>query len=281
MSELIRFEWPEIGLKHGLSMDSRIAPNALVRSAVFSTQEYQGKGRPLITTPLPLATIKPYTIEQVAGPRLSQSDADLFFLLLSNLYRTGAPTGPTDLYVRRNEVYAALGRSRGGKSDLLLHESLQRLCSAELKYDVLGSRNQTTLLSRCDRLDDDNKLYHYRARIASAVAPLLEAGEWLLLQGKVRKQLAADPLAVGLHAFYASHQHAYPMLTATLKALMGRESMQESKWQGALAVSLGRVQAATGWLKCGIASSGTYAGKVVVQTGVVRRRKPQPPEVST
>lgn len=182
------------------------------------------------------------------------------------------------MYFRRNEVFAALGRSRGGKSDLLLDDSLQRLCSAEFKYDVLGSRHQTTLLSSCDRMDGDND---YRATIAGAVAPLLDAGEWLLLQGKIRKQLAADPLAVGLHAFYASHQHAYPMLTTTLKALMGRESMQESKWQAKLVLSLGLVQAATGWLKCGIASSGQYAGKVVVQTGVFRRKQPQPQDVST
>lgn len=268
-------EWPEISLRYGLSSDTRLAANALVRSAMFSTLDFSGAAeRSLVAEPLRISTIKPYRIEQIAGARLSQSDAELFFVLLSRLYRNGTPQRGAAVYFSRREICTELGRSRGGKTDTLLDESLQRLCSAEFEYEVLGSHHRTTLLSHADRFIDDRP-YDYKITIADLVAPLLEAGEWLVLQGKVRKQLAADPLAVGLHAFYASHQRAYPMLTSTLKALMSRETMQESKWKSALSLALERVQAATGWMQCEVARSGPYEGKVVVQTGIIRRKKPK------
>lgn len=270
LEETTATTWPELGLPHGLLTDIPLAANALVRCAVFSTLEYAGAAqRPEITEPLSLATIAPYRIEQVAGMRLSQSDADLFFWLLSRAYRDGAPTGKVWVFFKRSEALAALGRARGGKTDILLEDSLRRLCGADFVYKVPGTVGQTRLLSHIERVGD--KPYDYKVTIADGVAALLDGGEWLVLPGREREQLAGDPLAKGLHAFYASHKSAYPMLPATLKRLMGRESMQDSKWRHALENALAKVQAATGWRRCELVKVGLLAGKVVVQKGVTIR----------
>lgn len=267
--------WPELSLPHGLLADTRIAPNALVRSATFSTLEYAGGAqRPEIAAePLCLAAIKPYVIVQVAGLRLSQSDADLFFWLLSRVYRGGAPKGDAPAFFKRAEALAALGRKRGGKTDLLLEDSLLRLSGAAFAYEIPGTVGRTKLLSCVERFDGGERPYDYKVAVAGGVAPLLDDGEWQVLSGKIREQLASDPLARGLYAFYASHQSAFPMLPDTLKGLMGRESMQDSKWRLALVNALGRVQAVTGWFQCELVQTGPLAGKVVVQKGNVRRRR--------
>lgn len=267
-------EWPALSLRYGLLDDTRLAANALVRSAVFSTLDFAGGAkRPEIVEPLELAAIKPYRIEQVGGVRLSQTDADLFFWLLSRAYRSGAPKAGALVYFKRAEALEELGRTRGGKTDALLEESLQRLYSADFAYEIPGVVGRSRLLSCIEHFEDSGKPYDYKVMVSDGVAALLADGEWLVLLGKVKEQLARDPLAKGLYAFYASHKTAFPMLPSTLKALMGRESMQESKWRHALETALAKVQAATGWFQCELVKTGQLAGKVVVNKGSSRRRK--------
>lgn len=267
--------WPELELKYGVLADTRIAANALVRSAVFSTLDYSGGAqRPEINDePLSLAAIKPYRIEQVAGPRLSQTDADLFFWLLSRAYRDGTPAASACVYFTRAEALTALHRKRGGKTDSLLDESLQRLYGADFTYQMPGVEGRSRLVSCVERFDAAEKPYEYKVTISDGIASFLDGGEWIALSAAVRAELANDPLARGLYAFYASHSTAYPMLPATLKALMGRESMQESKWLHALKKALAKVKEATGWVQCEVAEKGKWEGKVVVIKGGTISRK--------
>lgn len=270
--------WPELTLPHGLLADTRIAANMLVRSAAFSTLDYAGGAvRPAIDEPLSLAAIAPYSLEQVAGVRLSQTDADLFYWLLSRAYRGGAPRGNARVYFKRGEALAALGRGRGGKTDVLLDESLARLYQADFKYAVPGAVGRSRLVSCIERFDDDDKPYDYRVTVSDGVAALLDGGEWLVLLGKEREQLAGDPLAKGLHAFYTSHKSAFPMLPSTLKALMGRESMQDSKWRHALDRALAHLKEVTGWVQCEVVKAGPLAGKVVVLKGLKRGKRATKP----
>lgn len=268
-------EWPELTLPHGLLTDARISANLLVRSAAFSTLDYAGGAiRPEIKEPLPLVAIAPYQLEQTAGVRLSQSDADLFYWLLSRAYRHGTPKeGNVWVYFKRSEALAALGRARGGKTDALLDDSLMRLYQADFAYNVPGTIGRSRLVSCIERFKDEDKNYDYRVSISDGVAALLDGGEWLVLLGKEREQLANDPLAKGLHAFYTSHRSAFPMLPSTLKALMGRDSMQDSKWRHALDKALEHVQKVTGWLQCEVVKEGPYAGKVVVHKGYKPRKR--------
>ena len=291
MSENVVAVWPELKLPHGVKNDARIAPHVLVRSAVFSTLEYAGAAqRPIVvkTAPLQLDAMSHYRVQQLEGPRLSQSDADLMFWLLSRAYRSGAPNDRATVFFKRGEALTALGRSRGGKTDALLDDSLQRLCAAEFHFEERDKATeemkplaQTRLLSRVERIDDEAKPYDYRVTIAEGVAPLLEGGSWLVLPGQVRRELASDPLARGLHAHFASNARVHATWSETLKGQMGRagemgrEQMQASKWRGVLTSALAKVQAATGWPQCELVTEGPLAGKVLVRKGSVPRR-PEP-----
>lgn len=277
MDELTsRTVWPVIPFQYGIQADIRIAANLLVRSAAFSTLDYAGGAvRPEIKEPLSLTTIAPYGLEQVAGVRLSQSDADLFYWLLSRAYGRGAPKGDAWVYFKRAEALAALSRVRGGKTDSLLEDSLMRLYQADFAYKLPGTAGRSRLVSCIERFDAGEKPYDYKVAVSDGVAALLDGGEWLALRGKERDQLAGDPLAKGLHAFYASHLSAFPMLPSTLKALMGRESMQDSKWRNALDKALEKVKEATGWFQCEMAKAGPYKGKVVVVKGRRVRKVPK------
>jgi len=297
VSESVVAVWPELKLPHGMKEDTRIAPHILVRSSVFSTLEYAGAAqRPMIlkSEPLPLGAMSHYRVKQLEGPRLSQTDADLMFWMLSRAYRYGAPKDKATVFFKRGEAITALGRKRGGKTDVLLDSSLQRLCSAEFHFEERDKATeemrplaQTRLLSKIERVQDDAKRYDYRVTIADGVAALLENGSWVRLSGPVREELASDPLARGLYACFESNKKVYATLPETLKEQMGRteeldraedtdkKGMQTSKWLHALRRALARVQAATGWSQCELVAAGPLAGKVQVTKGNVRRR-PEP-----
>lgn len=296
MSESKVAVWPELKLPHGVKPGTRIAPHVLVRTSVFSTLEYSGAAkRPLIhkSEPLPLDGMSQYRAEQLEGHRLSQSDADLLFWLLARAYRDGAPKDQAVVFFKRGEALTALGRIRGGKTDNMLDQSLQRLRAAEFnfeeKYEDKGMLplSQTRLLSRVDRANDDTKHYDYRVTIADGVAELLRDGSWVLLSSEVREELASDPLAKGLYALFESNEIVHPTKPETLQRGMGRgevkdargepriNAMQPSKWLFALRRALARVQSARGWLQCEVAQEGLHAGKVVVTKGGQRRRPVQ------
>lgn len=283
MSEHVAAVWSELKLPHGVKEDARIAPHILVRSSVFSTLEYAGAAqRPIIVraAPLRLHAMSQYRVEQLEGPRLSQTDADLMFWMLSRAYRDGAPKDKAKVFFKRGEALTALGRSRGGKTDASLDGSLQRLHSAEFHFEerdkvtkAMMPLIQTRLLSRVEEVDDDAKHYDYRITIADGLAVLLENGSWVALSGKVRQELVGDPLAQGLYAHFASNDIVHPTWSETLRREMGREYMQTSKWGHALKRALIKVQAATGWAQCELLETGELAGKVVVRKGGVHGRR--------
>lgn len=263
--------WPKLSLPHGLLPGTLLAANVFVRSAMFSTLDYAGSARrPDVLESLKISAIAPYDVEQVGGSRLSQSDADLLFWLLARAYRGGPPRGPARVYFRRAEALAALQRKRGGKTDALLDVSLIRLSRAEFVAKFHAVNSKFRLLACVERVEREEKQYDYWVDISGGVAELLACGEWLLI-GEERGLLAGDSLARGLHAFYTSHKSAYPMLPSTLKAIMGRESMQNSKWRRALDAALLKVRGVTGWWQCEVVKTGPHAGKVVVLKG----RKPK------
>lgn len=303
MSQNVVTSWPELKLPYGLQDEKRLAPHALVRSSVFSTLEYSGAAvRPVVvkTAPLQLPAMSQYRVEQLEGPRLSQSDADLMFWILARAYRHGAPKNKATVFFKRAEVLKALCRKRGGKTDAMLDASLQRLCSAEFRFEERDKATeemrplvQTRLLASADRIEDDAKPYDYRVTIADGVGALLENGSWVALQGSVRNELASDPLALALYAQFESNEKVYPTHAETLKGQMGRagvvlttvetdseevpkkKGMQTSKWLSALRQALARVEVATKWPQCELATEGPSAGMVVVRKRNVRRR-PQP-----
>lgn len=99
----------------------------------------------------------------------------------------------------------------------------------------------TKLLSKFEHLCTAFPKYDYAVKIAEGVSALMQDDAWLALPIQVRRKLGADPLAKGLHAYFASNKQVFAMWPDTLKGLMGRESMQNSKWVLALERALAQI----------------------------------------
>ena len=289
MSHELRTHWPDLRLPHGVKTDSLIIPHVLARSAVFGTLEYAGGAiRPTVShdNPLSLDATSQYEVEQTNGPRLSQGDADLFYWMLGRVYRDGAPPGSAQTRFKRAEALTALGRTRGGKSDFLLENSLQRLVQAHFNFRIrdcatgeMQHWTSTRLLSASQRPENNTTQYDYHVEFAEEVALLLHDNSWLTMRGAVRNRFVGDSLAKGLHAYFASNKQVFAMWPETLKRLMGRETMQNSKWLRVLGAALKKISTETGWPQCEIVQVGQHAGKVSVRKGGIRNVADAPQQI--
>lgn len=273
-------DWPKLVLKYGLIDGNLIAPNVLVRSAVFSARDFNGHAtREAIAEPEHLPSNEPYVVVQMEGERLSQSDAEVFFWLLSRAYKVNPPRSPVQVCFQIGDAVKELGRARGGKTVKLFEDSLMRLAEAAFSFGRDGGPAvNTKLLVSVERLTSEAGTSDYNVTLADGVAKLLVGRDWVYLRGHERRALVGDSLAKALYAFYASHETPYAMRWSTVQGIMGRNGVgvQDSKWRLALVNALERVKLATGWFRCELATEGEYAGLVVVQKSESSKPPPVP-----
>lgn len=264
--------WPKLPLPHGLGRNL-VTAHTLARSAVFSTQSYGPKAeRPRYFERTQLATTKTSGIKvfQTAGHQLDQGDADVFYELLRRVFADeGEMQRESRVCFNRAELLKALGRSAGGKTRKLLDESLDRLFRAEFEFSVPGLfTGKSRLILKIYRRDKESAaVFDFDVLLDVELARLFDREQWALLRQSQRQVLEGRPLAKGLHGYYSTHVSPHPMCPETLKQLMGRQTMQESKWRTALLAALVELKRATGWTKCELATQGKDAGKVVVVRG--------------
>nr|WP_294866546.1 plasmid replication initiator TrfA [uncultured Pseudogulbenkiania sp.] len=261
-------KWPELPLPYGLHKNF-VTPNALAQSAIFSTQFYRRHvDRPQYFEKTQLAATGGSEIYQTVGQQLDQNDADVFYELIRQVFEQGKEGGrEARVRFNRSAMLSALGRAPGGKTRKLLDDSIDRLFAAEFEFvipDVFTGKSRLILKMHRQESRSDSGC-DYDVLLDLELAQLFNKRQWAILKKTERSLLAGDLLAKGLHAYYSTQQTPYPMKPSTLKTLMGREAMQESKWRMALQVSLEKVKQATGWTVCELSSQGATAGKVVVE----------------
>jgi len=257
--------WPSKVADKGLT--NFITPNAMARSAIFSTQVFRGQAaRPRYLGKTPLACLGSMSVFQLAGEQLDQNDADVFYELLRRAIAQGdASAREARVQFNRTELLTALGRARGGKTLKLLNESLERLTDATFYFEIPGLfTGRSRLILKALTKEIHAQECDYDVLIDVELAKLFAREQWAFLRKKERDSLAGDPLAKGLHAYYATHKEPYPVLVDTLQGLMGRQTMQPSKFKKALSASLAKLKAVTGWHTCEIANAGDDAAKVRV-----------------
>lgn len=269
-------EWPKLPLPYGPGQNFIVA-HTFSRSAMFSTQLYRRHAeRPIYLGKTELATTltSDARVFQTRGHRLDQGDADVFYELLRRMF-VKENEFHRDAWIRfnRSELLDALGRRRGGKTRTLLDESLDRLSRAEFDFVVPGLLAGRARMIRKMRPAGSREAMDcdYGILLDAELARLFGSGQWTLLRQLERRRLAGNPLAKGLHALYASFTRPYPMKSSTLKQLMGRESMRESKWRTALQTALHDIKQATGWSTCELQSTSAGDWKVVVAKGPAAR----------
>ena len=271
--------WPKLELKHGLKNGIRLNPNAFSRTAIFSTRTFNGGAiRPSADNqPIQIESIKPYEVTQIAGERLSQSDADLFFWLLAKAYADGPPKNTATVSFKRSEAFAGIGMANSGAALKLFEKSLDRLDKAKFRWswDNGASGLRAGLINKLGWCAPGTEAFDYWLSLDLGIANLLLEKAWSLLDAEERSKIGNDPLAKGLHTFYTSHEdNPFPMKASTLKRIMDRESMQDSKWRIALIKALARVKAATNWPTCELMDHGPTKDKVVIQKRRKATRKP-------
>ncbi|NPT54594.1 plasmid replication initiator TrfA [Paraburkholderia elongata] len=268
--------WPELKLPHGLGKNF-ITAHTLARCAIFSTQAWSRLSpRPKYPERKQLATTETsgITVFQTAGEQLDQGDADVFHELLRRVFVEGGNTrGEHHVRFNRGEFLRALGRARGGTTGERLDASLNRLYEARFEFDVPGlfKGKSSLILNIYSRETDSTKDFDYDVLLDVSLARLFPKTQWTLLRRRERDKLI-DPLAKGVHAYYSTHKAPYPMKAETLQNLMGRESMQPSKWRIALRTALEAVQKATGWTRCALEyAENTRTWMVFVEKGVTAK----------
>lgn len=258
--------WPTKIAERGLT--NFVTPYAMARSAIFSTQIYRGQtGRPRYLEKTPLVCLGSMSVFQLAGEQLDQNDADVFYELLRRVIAQGdASAREARVQFNRLDLLKALGRTRGGKTITLLNESLERLTDATFYFEIPGlfTGRSRLILKALTKEEMHAQEYDYDVLIDVELSKLFARERWAFLRKKERDSLAGDPLAKGLHAYYATHKDPYPVLVDTLQALMGRQTMQPSKFKKALSDSLANLKAATGWHTCEIVNARGDAAKVCV-----------------
>ncbi|OWJ57812.1 plasmid replication initiator TrfA [Paraburkholderia caledonica] len=259
--------WRKLPLKYGLR-NNLVTAHALARSAIFSTQSYRCHAqRPLYLEKTPLTSTSDIKVFQTAGHQLDQGDADVFYELLRRVFASECEMQrESRVCFNRAELLKALGRSSGGKTRKLLDESLDRLFRAEFEFSVPGLfTGKSRLILKMHRRDKESTaVFDFDVLLDVELAKLFDRKQWALLRQSQRQLLEGNPLARGLHAFYSTLVSPYPMYPETLKQLMGRQTMQESKWRAALLTALDKLKRATGWTRCELETEGKNAGKVVV-----------------
>ncbi|VVE76985.1 TrfA protein [Pandoraea captiosa] len=248
--------WPKLPLKYGLNRNF-VAPNSLAQSAVFSTQYYRSNAdRPEYSAPEKLRALNKIEVFQTAGHRLDQGDADVFYELLRRVLENGREMDrETHVRFNRGELLKALGRTRGGTTRTSLEASLDRLYRAEFKFSVPSLfEGRSRLILKMIRSSPDSPMeYEYDVLLDVELARLFDGGQWTLLRRAQRDKLKNMALARGLHALYSTLLTPHPMLPKTIQELMGRDSMQDSKWRKVLAEALKELKKATGWARCELA----------------------------
>lgn len=201
-AKVIQFPlWPE---------PVRGMPNPALRSALFSA--VQSKDRRFINYEL-IAAVDGVEI-RFKGEQLNQEDLEVCAQVF-HLARIH-PLGDT-CHTAAHALLKSLGRHTGNSEHKQIHQSFLRLQahSVEIKagrYTYFGS-----LIMKGVK---DDLTRHYLIKINPDLAPLFNNG-WTGLDAWQRRTLRGKPLALWLHAFYASHAQPYPYKVATLRDLCG------------------------------------------------------------
>jgi hypothetical protein len=206
-------------------------PNPALRSALFSA--VQSKDRRFLNDE-PIAAVNGIEM-RFKGEQLNQEDLDVCAQVfhLARLH----PLGDT-CHTSAHGLLKSLGRHIGNSEHIQLYRSLRRLQAhgVEIKagrYTYFGS-----LIMKGVK---DDLTRRYLIKVNPDLAPLFHNG-WTALDAEQRRKLRSKPLALWLHAFYASHAEPYPYKVQTLRDLSGSRTANLKHFRAALRRALAELQ---------------------------------------
>jgi TrfA protein len=195
-------------------------PNPALRSALFSA--IQSKDRRFLDHEL-IAAVTGFEIRFI-GKQLNQEDLEVCAQVfhLARLH----PLGDT-CHMVAHAFLKSIGRHTGKSEHVQLHQSLLRLQAHSLE---IKAGRYTYFGSLIEKGIKDELTRHYRVKVNRDLAPLFNNG-WTALDAEQRQKLRGKPLALWLHAFYASHDKPYPYKVETLRDLSGSRTKNLFKFR--------------------------------------------------
>lgn len=270
------YVWPCLAVPRYMLDNARATPHLLIRTSLFSTRKFSGGAVREVASksnPITMAAIGGYACRQIDGVRMDQGDGEIYAWLLNRAYLQGV-TGKNEMRIcfTREEAFKELGRSRGTKGFKLFEESLLRLYQADVEYETQYATGRTRLISSIEKPLDEKKFgYDYEVLLSAKLGEFFFGDDFRLIPNSEHTALKSY-LAKWLHAFYSSHNTPFPYKTDTIKTLVDRHFVQESKWQEALTTSLADVKRVTGWPTCEVRNLNENR-KVVVRKSVAYQPK--------
>jgi TrfA protein len=206
-------------------------PNPTLRSALFSA--VQSKDRRFINYEL-IAAVAGVEI-RFLGKQLNQEDLEVCAQVfhLARLH----PLGDT-CHTSAHGLLKSLGLSTGRTNHRQLHASLIRL---QQPFEIKAGRYSYSGSLIMEGAKDD-LTRHYVIKVNPKLAPLFHNG-WTGLDAQQRRKLRGKPLALWLHAFYASHAKPYAYKVETLRDLSGSRTANLKHFRQSLRRALDELQA--------------------------------------
>ncbi|MBV9305903.1 MAG: hypothetical protein JOZ45_07180 [Acidobacteriaceae bacterium] len=207
-------------------------PNPALRSALFSA--IRSKDRRFIDHEL-ISAVDGIEI-RFTGKQLNQEDLDVCAQVfhLARLH----PVGDT-CHTSAHGLLKALGRHTGNSEHRQLHRSLLRLQAHGVE---IKTGRHTYFGSLVMEGIKDDLTRRYIIKVNPKLAPLFHNG-WTALDAEQRRKLLGKPLALWLHAFYASHEKPYPYKVETLRSLSGSRTTELYKFRQSLRRALDELKA--------------------------------------
>lgn len=202
--------WPE---------DKRGAPNAVLRSAVFSAGKPAGVRAMHQRVLLPV--LPPYAI-YYTGPQLYQPDLDVWLELLHRCRLTSLGLA-ANISVR--SLLRGLGRATGKANYEYTRESARALTTATLEVvlrdERRGGRQRGYVGHLVDVFAYDDAREVWEVELNPRIAAMFAADDHTWLAAPARRALGKGYLAKWLHGYFSSHRDPHPISVERLRDLSG------------------------------------------------------------
>jgi TrfA protein len=218
--------------------DRRGAPNAILRSAVFSAGKPASKR--VVHDDALLPILPPYAV-YYSGPQLYQPDLDVWLELLHRCRLTPLGLSAT---VSMRSLLRGLGRAQNEKSHLYTLESARALTKATINARRRDARGRLIAEHAGHLLEEflwDAQLGVWTVKLNQRIAAMFAPDEHTWLGASARRELGKGYLAKWLHGYFSTHREPHPISVERLRDLSGTSTKQLRDFRGALRRALAEV----------------------------------------
>jgi hypothetical protein len=220
--------------------EKRGAPNAILRSAVFSG------GKPITSVRVRhehklLPVLPPFAV-YYTGPQLYQPDLDVCLELWHRCRLS--PLGDVSTFHARS-LLRALGRHTGKANYEDLRSSIRALIGAEIevKHRDAEGRTRGYVGHLVESLAYDDGTQQWRVRVNPEIAKLFAPSEHTWLPVSARLALGKGYLAKWVHGYFSTHRSPLPISVEHLRGLSGSSAGRLRKFREGLKAALEDVAA--------------------------------------